>query len=189
MAQHPARQNQSEHRVDHAQENGVARHRLEILPPLQQRLLEIGKTDGPDDRSGRILCRRDLCGDIALIGTGHGHKLPCRGGRNSRHIAARAAADGTIVTLTRRETRSGPCRELQSEHTPNRRCRPSRLSEKYCRNANAHTSFRRHFASAKLQIKILLRIGADSRCALRFIGQFASAAAGHSPATNDLGVH
>jgi hypothetical protein len=48
-------------------------------------------------------------------------------------------------------------RELSDQHTPDCGICPSRLSEADCRIANELTSFGRHFASAKLQSKILVR--------------------------------
>jgi hypothetical protein len=50
-----------------------------------------------------------------------------------------------------RESFSLAYRELNAEHTPESRSRPSRLGENKCRNATACSSFRRHFAAARLQ--------------------------------------
>ena len=58
IAEHRARQHQAEHRIDHAEDDGVARHRLEILPAEPQRLVQVGQADGSDDRCSRGVLRR-----------------------------------------------------------------------------------------------------------------------------------
>src|SRR5664279_5660639 len=57
----------------------------------------------------------------------------------------------TIRPDAKTRNRSGPCRELNHQRTPNHcRCR-SRFSEcLYCHGTDLAVSFRRHFASAKL---------------------------------------
>jgi len=60
-AKHAARQDQSEHRIDHAKEEGVARHCLEVFPTFPQRLVQVGKADLADGGFGRtVLAWLDL---------------------------------------------------------------------------------------------------------------------------------
>ena len=61
VAEHRARQHQSQQRIDHAQDNGVARNSLEVFPAKPQRLVQIRKMNRSDDGSGGgVLCRWNL---------------------------------------------------------------------------------------------------------------------------------
>ena len=66
-----SREHQAEYRIDHAQNDGVARDRLEIFPAAFERVVQIGELDGSDYRSSRI-CGLGHCGDIALVECDHG---------------------------------------------------------------------------------------------------------------------
>ena len=133
IAEHGARQHQSEHRIDHAEDDGVARHRLEILPAKPQRLVQIGKPDVSDDGSSRlILCGLSHWTDIAGIWCGHGRYLPCRSGRISRPFE-RAGGRLAETIAIRPDAKTGnpdrPCRELNHQRTPNSRGRRSRFGD------------------------------------------------------------
>src|ERR1700736_6006424 len=110
IAEHHARQHQAEHRIDHAEDDGVAWHRLEIFPTEPKRLVQVGQADGPDDGRSRVVLgavlRRFSRGrDIAGVWCGHGRYLPCRGGRISRRSSAQAAFLGNDHDQARREDR------------------------------------------------------------------------------------
>ena len=72
-----SREHQAEYRIDHAQDDGVARDRLEIFPAQLQRPMQVGQANGPDDGSRRAILGGSVgvC-DISLILRGHGRRLP-----------------------------------------------------------------------------------------------------------------
>ena len=55
IAEHGAGKHKAEHRIDYAKNDGVARHRLEILPAEPQRVVQIGQTDPADDGRSRAV--------------------------------------------------------------------------------------------------------------------------------------
>ena len=68
VTEHRARQHQSEHGIDHAQDDGMTWNGLEILPAELQGPVQIGKADGSDHWRirGLLSALRQRC-DIALI--------------------------------------------------------------------------------------------------------------------------
>ena len=48
IAKRRTREQKAEDRIDHAEDDGVAWHRLEILPAELQGAMQIGKADGAD---------------------------------------------------------------------------------------------------------------------------------------------
>ena len=66
IAEHRARQHQSEHRIDHAENDGVAGHRLEILPAEPQRPVQVGQADGSDDWRSRGILSRGCASGVTL---------------------------------------------------------------------------------------------------------------------------
>src|SRR5260370_19192736 len=67
------------------EDDGVARHRLEIFPAEPERFIQVGNADGADDRRSRGVLRRlsQWC-DIARVCRCHVRRLPYRFGLRSR---------------------------------------------------------------------------------------------------------
>src|SRR5260370_34006543 len=67
------------------EDDGVARHRLEIFPAEPERFRQVGNADGADDRRSRGVLRRlsQLC-DVARVWCCHGRGLPYGIGLSSR---------------------------------------------------------------------------------------------------------
>src|SRR5205085_4546681 len=77
IAVHQPRQHEADDRIDHAEDDGMARHRLEIFPAALERAVQVGNTDGADDGASRRAGCIDIC-DISLNWRGHGRCLPLR---------------------------------------------------------------------------------------------------------------
>ena len=121
IAEHRTRQHQSEHRIDHAQNDGVARHRLEILPAQPQRRVQVGQTDGPDDWRGRDF-RRGRAEGVTLPGYDVAISLSPFWRRPARLAGCKRPSAETITIRPDAKTgnRGWPCRELNHKPTLNR---------------------------------------------------------------------
>src|SRR5436190_24155137 len=70
-------QHEADDRIDQAEDDGMARHGLEVFPAKLERAMQVGNTDGADDGSSRRIGATDIC-DISLMLRGHGRCLPLR---------------------------------------------------------------------------------------------------------------
>src|SRR6185437_9052260 len=138
IAEHGARQRQAEHRIDHAQDDGVARYRLEILPAEPQRGVQVGQADGADNRRGRgIGCGPANWCDIALVGCRHVVSpfrcLPCGGVACQRY---KRTVRGNDHDQARREDRKAKLALSRTERPAYSQCREQALTLRCCRSAN-----------------------------------------------------
>src|SRR5215510_12406233 len=113
-------QHEADDGIDQAEDDGVARHRLEIFPAELECAMQVGNTDGANDGSPRRIGSTDIC-DISLRLHGHGRCLPLRQRPQScatRRAPLRRSRKAITIRLDAKETELAMSRTVESSVLP-----------------------------------------------------------------------